>query len=43
MASLPLARFGKPQEVASVMAYLLSDEASYITGSNYVIDGGQTI
>lgn len=43
IASLPLARFGKPQEVASIITYVLSDEASFITGSEYVIDGGQSI
>lgn len=43
ITSLPLARFGKPQEVASVITYLLSDETFFITGSDYVIDGGQSI
>lgn len=36
----PLGRMGKPQEVADLALYLCSDEASFITGSNYAIDGG---
>jgi NAD(P)-dependent dehydrogenase (short-subunit alcohol dehydrogenase family) len=31
---------GKPEEIASLALYLCSDEASFITGSNYPIDGG---
>ena len=36
----PIGRMGKPQEVADLALYLCSDEASFITGSNYAIDGG---
>jgi len=36
-------RKGKPEDVASLIAYLLSDEASYITGQNIFIDGGRTL
>jgi glucose 1-dehydrogenase len=39
---IPLHRMGKPQEVASMCVYLASDEASYITGASFVIDGGMT-
>jgi len=40
---IPLGRFGKSEEVASLVCYLLSDEASYITGSEFMIDGGMTL
>lgn len=35
-----LKRIGNPEEAAAVAAFLLSDEASYVTGSSYVVDGG---
>lgn len=38
----PLGRYGKPEEVAHLAAFLLSNAASWITGCNYVIDGGLT-
>ena len=38
----PLKRLGKPEEVASVVTFLMSDEASYITGALIPIDGGTT-
>ena len=37
---VPLGRFGKPEEVAKTAVFLLSDEASYITGSELAVDGG---
>lgn len=40
LANIPLGRLGKPEDVASLAAFLASDEASYITGSTYVVDGG---
>ena len=38
---LPLKRLGKPDDVASLFAFLASDEASWITGQHFVIDGGE--
>jgi len=38
--NIPLGRMGSPEEVASVAAFLASDEAAYVTGSTYFIDGG---
>lgn len=40
LSEIPLGRFGKPDEVASVAVFLASDEADYVTGSTYYIDGG---
>jgi NAD(P)-dependent dehydrogenase (short-subunit alcohol dehydrogenase family) len=39
----PLKRYGKPEEVAYAVIYLLSDASSWVTGSNLVIDGGCTL
>ena len=39
---IPARRFGLASEVASVVAFLASDEASYVSGSTYTVDGGRT-
>jgi 3(or 17)beta-hydroxysteroid dehydrogenase len=39
---IPLHRFGKPSEVAEMCVYLLSDESAFVTGAEFVIDGGLT-
>ena len=39
---IPLARLGKPAEVADLCVYLLSDESKFVTGAEFAIDGGLT-
>jgi len=41
--TIPLSRFGEVGEVAKLITFLASDDASFITGSEYLIDGGQCI
>ncbi len=38
---IPMGRWGKPQEIASVVGYMCSNDASYITGVTIVVDGGR--
>jgi NAD(P)-dependent dehydrogenase (short-subunit alcohol dehydrogenase family) len=39
----PLGRYGKPEDVAWAMVYLLSDASAWVTGTNMVVDGGYTV
>lgn len=43
MKNYPLCRYGKPNDIAWAMIYLLSDASSWITGDNLIIDGGVTL
>ena len=40
LTKIPLGRLGNPNDVAGIVAFLASDDASYITGSTFVVDGG---
>ncbi|MGF1724904.1 SDR family oxidoreductase [Photobacterium nomapromontoriensis] len=38
----PVGRVGQPNDIASLVSYLISEEAGFITGQNFVVDGGMT-
>ena len=40
---IPLARLGKPQDIAGLAAFLSSEHAAYITGQVFVVDGGMVM
>jgi len=40
VGTLPMGRMAEPEEIASFVGYLVSDEAKYLTGANYLVDGG---
>jgi NAD(P)-dependent dehydrogenase (short-subunit alcohol dehydrogenase family) len=40
LGSIPLKRFGKPEEVANVVGFLASAESSFVTGAQYAVGGG---
>ena len=42
ISQVPLARFGRPEEIASMVSFLLSEEASFISGVSIPVDGGWT-
>jgi glucose 1-dehydrogenase len=42
LRQIPLGRLGKPEDVAGLAVFLASDEAAYVTGSTYFVDGGLT-
>jgi len=42
IASVPLKRLGRAEEVADLLVYLVSDESQFVTGAEFVIDGGMT-
>ncbi len=41
-ALVPMRRFGEPEEIAAMVVFLASDDARFITGQNYSVDGGRT-
>ena len=42
VGATPMGRLGRPEEIAAMIAFLASDEASFITGAEFVVDGGYT-
>jgi 3alpha(or 20beta)-hydroxysteroid dehydrogenase len=42
MSRLPIPRFARPQEISNMVLFLASDDSSYCTGSEFVVDGGMT-
>jgi len=40
-ATVPLKRIGRPEEIASAIVFISSDQASFMTGGSYLVDGGK--
>lgn len=43
LAGVPMRRFGKPEEIAATIAFLLSEEAGFMTGQTLHVDGGASL
>jgi glucose 1-dehydrogenase len=43
LTHIPAGRLGQPEDVAGLAVFLASDEASYVTGSTFVVDGGLSV
>ena len=43
MARIPMRRLGTPEDVAALVVFLAGDDAAYITGQGFVVDGGMSV